>query len=216
MVTSRFHTGRICISSPPCRLSRCPHSPRPCTATWKPWSPCCPPENWATRVGWCRSSVGRADWAHSCRTAWRGEPWKQKTGCVLCQGGKCDRWCRVIWVCFYSRKSSAMFCWMHGCVYVAVHYNSSTVQIGHKDFKLVLCQEYFISSAVHKALQPHTNHLCVQKYIEKSTKYQRHMLNLVLHHYRRKSGVYRFNQSNKWVWECVLIQFNIHYTCSLN
>lgn len=72
-----------------------------------------------------------------------------------------------------------------------------TVQIGHKDFKLVLCQEYFISSAVHKALQPHTNHLCVQKYIENSAKYQRHMLNLGLHHCRRKSGVYRFNQSHK-------------------
>lgn len=72
--TSRFHRGRSCVSFPPCRLSRCPHCPRPCRATWRPSSHCCPPKNSATREGWCRSSAGRAGSAHSCRRAWKGEP----------------------------------------------------------------------------------------------------------------------------------------------
>lgn len=81
---SRFHRGsRSCVSSPPpCPPSRCPNWPRPCRATWGPWSPCCPPRSWATPAGWCRSLAGRAAWARGCRRGWRGEPATRGTGSV--------------------------------------------------------------------------------------------------------------------------------------
>lgn len=90
----RFPWSRSSVSSPLCPLSQCPLWPRPCRATWGPWSHCCLQRSSTTPVGWCRSSAGRAVWVHSCRRVWRGEPDTTRTGSVSADGSvcvKCDR-----------------------------------------------------------------------------------------------------------------------------
>lgn len=80
--TCRFPWGRSCVSSPRWPHSRCLLWPKPYRATCGRWSPCCPPRSWATPVGWCTISAGRAGLVHSCRRVWRREPDSTRTGCV--------------------------------------------------------------------------------------------------------------------------------------
>lgn len=89
----RFRSGwsRVVAPSPPCPPSPCRPWPRPCRATWGPWSPCCPPTSWGTPAGWCRSSAGQEAWARSCRRAWRGEPGTPGTGSACVCACACAR-----------------------------------------------------------------------------------------------------------------------------